>query len=525
MNDPARIPSNSAQVLAKLAAQRHWTQSRIVATSAEFGAEGALSKDLFALARRAGATLSLRHHDRLARVFNLTTDASYRIFGRQLDDIARFEEELNPNRTRLIESYVYHRDHPIQVPRTYSSDTPRDRSYFISDVVTEWQHLPIRSLGNRSTSPPSFVYAKLGLSDETASAAIPRGAYVQGFPLDEHENLRPDPSKYYLIQHGHGYLCSRCIVEGEFLHLIVDGAGYQGRRRLRLAQDAQILARAGAYFASLLLPPIIYSVSVAQHPAAPIIPPWSQTSLQQLIATERLRFGLSAAHIDQRSRRLPAWAGYKVSGKHVPVIETAEGLPHVSTAFCLAAICSLRLQDVLRSCRVELDDARRLSLETILQANNQQDIDRYLNHLAEQEQSRTNVWPPSLSRWSDLGTLLSIIRRHFPEPQFEFLHVDQGIQYRGLDPRIRSGSILVVQLFSSRNQVREPLNSEYQRKGRRLIYVIRHKGSLICSYIEATGNDHLILVPHPLAKGGSPRVITRKDTTLIGIGVGELVLL
>jgi hypothetical protein len=321
--------------------------------SAEFGAEDALSKDLFALARRAGATLSLRHHDRLARVFNLTIDASFRIFGKRLDDIAHIEEELNPNRTRFIESYVYHRDHHVQVPRSYSSHLPREGSYFLSDIVTEWQSLPIRSLGNHCSNPQGLVYAKLGLNDETASAAIPRGAYVQGVRVNEQEALNPTPSRYYLIQHGHGYLCSRCVVEGEFLYPIVDGAGYQGSRRLRLLREAQILARASAYFATELLPPAIYSISLAHHPAAPLVAPWRHTSLQQLIAAERSRFGLSAADIDRRSKRMPSWTGYKVSGKHAAVIESTDGLPHVSTALCLAAICSLRVQDVLHSCNLD----------------------------------------------------------------------------------------------------------------------------------------------------------------------------
>jgi len=81
--------------------------------------------------------------------------------------------------------------------------------------------------------------------------------------------------------------------------------GFQGSRRLRLLQEAQILARATAYFAMAQLPPAIYSVSLDQHPATPMVAPWLCAFLQRLIATERSRFGLSAGDIDRRSKQNP----------------------------------------------------------------------------------------------------------------------------------------------------------------------------------------------------------------------------
>jgi transcriptional regulator with XRE-family HTH domain len=510
---------DSAEVLRHLFRLYGLSQAEVMEQSAKLGPRFTLSKNLFANTEHSDSTPLLPHLYALAHLFGLTVDGAYRIFQKDLDKLIEVEHHFNASRTRLIESYVYSRDRNVRVPRLLGFDMPSNRNVYHWELVESWQRVPIRSLEGPPWHSEHTLYARLGAGDDMASPAIPRGALLQGTIVTTEEARRPNPECYYLIQHGHGYLCCRCFAERGFLHLLAHGNSYEGPRRFRLGEEAQVIARASAFFTSL--PPPTSQVGATVHgPPAPIIPPWQHRSVQELLATERTRFGLTVRQLDELNFHIRSMLGFRIGGRQAREIEGSHQLPHTPSILALTPAYSLRFQDVLRAAGLPIDDTARFSLATLLKARRKTDLPL---GFAEAEPPRPpQMWSARLRRWQEWPALLSLFNPDLPGATFDLMELNQTTQYGGLAPLLPSGSIVLVRNFEMPPP--QHIFDEHKLGWDRPIYLVRIRGMLLCSYIEAHDRT-LTLTPHPGIPATEAIRVPRQEAGLVGLLVGALVSL
>src|SRR5260370_28747160 len=132
-----------------------------------------------------GVLTNLRHSDsmptphlmrKLSRHFLVTTGGAYAAFGYNLDRMREYDFLLNGHRTRIIESYPFQRDLPVDLPYLFGEDHVCGRSSVLSEIVPDWQSgLPIRAINGRDWLRYGTIYIQVGTQDSLASR-IPPGA-------------------------------------------------------------------------------------------------------------------------------------------------------------------------------------------------------------------------------------------------------------------------------------------------------------------------------------------------------------
>jgi hypothetical protein len=490
-------------------------QKDLLEHSARMGKPVELGRSFFSNTRRVAALPAKRGLSQLGDFFSLTADGTYRIYDVVLDDLAVAERLLNVSRTRIVETYVFDRDAPLPFPKSLNPRASPEHSAFLKDIVEEWQPTTARSFESVCRCPKHSFYLQLGQDDDSASPAVPRGAVIQVAPVDAQEALRPRQHSYYVIQHGHGYLCSRCSVEAPFLILRPQGSFYAGHSRLRLATQAQIMGKSIACIALLPSPRRGNSSSSDSGPPAPIMVPGQHLTIREKFVAARLRYAMPNREIDEAVERMRPILGYGVTGKHVKLLEEGRSEPHTSTCLVLTPIYSLRYQDVLRVGNVVLNDVGRWSLDTKLHAKDWSGP--FTNFIPAVRPSPSPLWSAFFGGWHDLPTLLHQMRTRLAGRTYEFFYLNQSQRYRGLDPLLPSGSILAIE------PIRHPLRELRHNHGEgweRPIYLLRVRDDWVCSYID--DGDTLTLIPHSAAKDVLPRPLRRTEAEIYGVVIGAM---
>ena len=512
---------DSADILRHILRLYGYSVSDVVERSAALGPQFALGKNFISNARRTRTIPRQAHLRGLAKVLNLTIGGAYRIFQVELDQLRDMERQLNSSRTRLIESYSFYRNRKIDVPMAFAPTISLDRSAHLTEWIASWQQVPVRAMEGALWGPQEFQYVQLGIDDDTAHPAIPRGATVQAVPVDPTEARHPDLDHHYLVQHGHGYLCTRCSTEHGLLHVLTSGGFYQGRRHFALNLESRIFARAVAYFSPLPLPPIQSSATERHGPPAPIVLPWEHSSQQQLVSAERMRSGRSSKEFDELGEQARSLLGYGVSGRFAEEIEDSPHIPNAHSILALSIMCSLRFQDVLRSGGMSIDDPMRFPLDTVLAAHTLDDLPRNLDEALAPMSSET--WSMLESVWRPYSSLLSASSPALMDKQARWFYPHQSEHYRGMDALIPSGSMVLLHPLSAQ-QASRPIPEDNRRDWERPIYLVRIANRLFCSYLYADRNI-LTLVPHPAAGGASAYTIERSKAKIVARVAGIFALL
>jgi hypothetical protein len=329
------------------------------------------------------------------------------------------------------------------------------------------------------------------------------------------ETLHPLQQAHYVIQHGHGYLCSRCIAEAGYLTLRSDGSFYQGPRRFRLVDppEARIIGKSRACFARLPLPPRGASFFSPHGAAASLARPARHATLWEMFRDARLRVGLTHSEIDENAERIRSIVGDGITGKHARLLESRHVVPHTRTGLVLTPIYSLRYQDVLRVCHLAPEDAGRWSLTTRLGLKRLPDLEStYLPAVLPQPSA---LWHSFFGHWRDLPILFRQIRTRLCGRKYDLFYLNQSRTYRGLDPFLPAGSILAIE--------RRPLKKsprQYAMDWERPIYLLRVNDEWICSYIDIDDNS-LTLVPHSAASI-EPKTFRLAEVAIHGLVIGAL---
>lgn len=521
MLDSSWVDFDSADILRHILRLYGYSISDIVDLSAALGPEFALGKSLISNAKRHRAILRQTHLHALAKVLNLTIGGAYRIFHVELDRLREIERQFNFSRTRLTDSYLFYRERKVDLPLSLAPALSLDRSAPLAEWIVSWQRVPVRALDPPVWHPPEFLHAQLGVGDDTAYPTIPRGATVLAIPIDAREARHPNPRHYYLIQHGHGYLCTRCSTERGRLHVHSSGSFYQGPRHLALSTESRIFARATAFFSALPIP-AIHSNSIGAHgPPAPIVLPWEHSSQQQLVSAEGARSGRTTREFDELGERARSLLGYGVSGRFVEEISLSPHLPNTHSILALSVMCSLRFQDVLRCGGMGIDDATRFSLDTLLGARTRDELPSGFEEALAPLPSET--WTRLQDTWRQYSALFPAYLSTPMDQQSRWFYLHQSEHYQGMDALIPSGSMLLLRPLSAR-RASQPIPEENRRDWERPLYLVRIADRLMCSYLYADRHA-LTVVPHPASAHASAYTVERSKAQIVALVAGILAIL
>lgn len=426
----------------------------------------------------------------VADTCGLTLDGAHRLFGYDLSMIREYDLRLNGGRTHILESYPFERDFRIDLPSRLASHEAFHLDALLRDLVPQWQtDLPIRTLEEEGWHKPGAFYIHIGTEDSLGSG-VPPGAMALVEPVEEDEQMSPNPRRIYFLQFGNGYRCSHCVVTRGKLRLFTSARTYVGREEFAYPTAVRIVGRIRMFAVNLPIPdyPVRWSLPPCR-PCADLILPWEQSSRDRLLATEHIRFERPKTEEllvqDFLKKELNAKLSDRSERRYRRPTSSA---PHVNALIHLTLAHVTRYTDTLRSGGSWVSDKGRFSLETLLNATSLEDA-RVLHSKAhlpvpgdvwEARRTEFPEWPPLLSmKFPKLGLWDQRVVR-----------LTRGCAIDGLVPSIGPGSWMLLEKFPTIPDVR----SDARKSGwSRSIYALRRGLETLLGHLEQNGNQFALL--------------------------------
>jgi hypothetical protein len=397
------------------------------------------------------------------------------------------------------------------VPGILSEQPAFERNAFVSELVLRWQRqIPIRALHGPEWQREGMFHLQIGVEESLALSSIPPGSVVSVEPISQAERMNPDANGTYCLQFGNGYRCSRCMLSGSKLVLLPHSGNYAGPYEFLYPHEVQIAGRVRGFAVRLPPRPKRWSERSGPHTSGPLILPWQQLSLHDLLRSERMRFGLTESELDRANEIFQALLGITISRRTLRRYERGgDGLPHTGVLLALTVFHAVRFRDVLRSLRLWRDEANHYSLTTWLKAQSLEDLPSMPGAAAVPEPY--DSWRTFLSEWGEWPALLSMIFPRMEQLQHQLLRIRRNDVFDGLAPLVRPGSVALLEELEHL-----PLSQGDNKKHDwdRPMYAIRHNQDVLCGYVENDGK-RFTLVPHPQS---SARRISflHHQTTVVG---------
>jgi hypothetical protein len=340
---------------------------------------------------------------------------------------------------------------------------------------------------------------------------IPPGSIIAVKEIGENERRNPDPGRHYFLQQHAGYICSRCVVEKGRLLLITRGQKISTRQEFEYPGEARIVGQVVSFACKLPAPalgPLASDLTWSRE--TPLLLPWEHASFSSLLTAEKLRFGITEAHLTRLAPILKEQLGFALSSRTLRRYDRNENTsPRTAVLLAIAAVLSLRPSDVFRVLKMWSPTVQQLSLTTLLDV--ERAVDLPLPFDAPPRPEPFNQWNELLEQWGEWPSLVSMTFPRLGTGQEHFLRLSQTRQFGGLHPIIGDGSIVDI----DDQDVQPPKNGRNEQEGwNRPIYALRHRGGILFGYLESD-ETHLALQPHPLA--GVPRILfSRAGVQILG---------
>ena len=423
----------------------------------------------------------------IANMFSLTLAGVHRLFGYDLDELRSLDHQLNGGKTRIIESYAFERDLPIDLPSQLSADQAFAADATLSDLVSEWQrNVPIRALDDENWRKPGTFYVQVGTEDSLGSS-LPPGAIALVEPISVEEQQRPNPRKIYFLQFGNGYRCSRCVVTRGKLLLIESGRQYHGPQQFVFPGGVRVAGRIRMFALGLPSPNSLNLQSLPRlTEGAPLVLPWEQTSLAHLLETEHRRFKHSGESARGRAALDEIFRGKLTSRTERRYRRPTASQPHVNTLIQIALSNVTRYTDTLRSQGVLPSDRGRFSLDTLLNASSLDEIRGSRTRAQAPQPAAT--WEARRREFPEWPPLLSL---KFPQLQSwdeRIVRLSRGIDLPGVEPPIVPGSLLLLEEFADLN----PLSDTTKAGWSRPLHALRRGTELVLGYLNRDGTQFVI---------------------------------
>ena len=380
----------------------------------------------------------------IASMYSLTLDGVHRLFGYGLDELRHLDWELNGGRTRIIESYAFERDLPIDLPSQLSPDQAFAADATLSDLVSEWQrNVPIRALDGEAWRKPGSFYAQVGTEDSLGSN-LPPGAIVHVEPITAEEQQRPNPRRIYFLQFGNGYRCSRCVVTRGKLLLIETAKNYHGPQQFLFPGAVRIAGRIRMFALSLPSLERPHLQSLPRFTAgAPLILPWEHSSMANLFATEHRRFKQSGEDLRVREALNDIFRDPLTSRTERRYRRPTTSQPHVNTLIQIALSNVTRYTDALRSQGVLASDRGRFSLEALLKAQTLDEVRQ--THVRAEAAQPAATWEARRQEFPEWPPLLSLKFPRLQSCDDRVVRLSRALDMPGLEPPIAAGSLLLLE--------------------------------------------------------------------------------
>ena len=430
----------------------------------------------------------------VANIFSLTLDGAHQIFGYSLEGIRDYDFKLNGGRTHIIESYPFARDFLVDLPSQFGTTETFGWNATLQYLVSEWQtEVPIRALEEEGWQRPGAFYVHVGTEDSLGSS-LPPGAIALVEPTSDEDRVRPNPRAIYLLQFSNGYRCSRCVVTGNKLLLLVSGRNYTGPQEFSYPGAVRIAGKVRMFALSLPAPNYPLLQSLPSSPSsAPLILPWEQSSMDRLFAAEYQRFQRSRQDLPQVREILERIFHRKLSARTERRYRSpTSSQPHVDALIQLTLTNVTRYTDSIRTRRFAPSDRGRFSLDALLDA-------RHLSDVSEPPRKAhlpvpSDQWIALRKEYVEWPTLLSLKfpqLRHWPNRVVRF---PQGSAIPGVDPPISSGSLMLLDTVPGTPDTR----SDARKTGwSRPIYALRRGVEIVCGHVEQDGDQYALLSNAP----------------------------
>ena len=450
----------------------------------------AATRDLLSNLPRVSEHPTLRTLLEIADMFRLTLDGAHRLFGYDLDRIREYDLRLNGKRTHIVESYPFERDLPIDLPSQLGTREAFASNALLQDLVAQWQtDVPIRALDEEGWHQPSTFYVHVGTEDSLGSS-IPPGALALVTPVDQDEQMRPNPRGIYLLQFGNGYRCSHCVVTRGKLRLFTTAKIYLGAEEFIYPGDVRIAGRLRMFAVSLPIPEYPFLRSLPRcNPCADLILPWEHRTRSSLLATKHKRFKRSREgeqFVREFLRRELSSKLSSRSERRYRSPTTSE--PHVNALIHLSIAHLARYTDALHAGSSWISDRGRFSLETLLNARRLEDalMVRRTAHFPVPRE----VWEMHLKEFVEWPPLLSL---KFPQLQVwddRVVRLSETSTIHGLSPSLKAGSWVLLEKLPTIPDIR---NDRRRAGWSRPMYLFRRGLDVFLGFLERESNQFAIL--------------------------------
>lgn len=503
-----------ADILGHMSYVYGYSAAELTRRSSILGPDYRLGPSFIASLRKSGAMPSLRHIYAISEVFHITIGSAFLIFGIDLDELVREEAILNKHRTRLVESYIFGGDRLVWVPATLGEAFQTKQTAHLSELIPEWRQVPVHTLTGKAWRNRNYIYGKLGIHDSNAAPDIPPGAGVQIRRLRRAEFETLSPHAFYFVQHPWGYTACRCTYRDGWLYLHSRDPSRLGLHRLRYGCEAIILGEITAFTVDLPTEGYRKAEPVADlSTKVAACEPWRQPSFESLLHSESLRNALKAEHVDFVSAKLRPRFHIGVTGKYALSMDHSRHTAHAGAALVESVSASIRFTDMFRSYGIRINDVGKFHLKELLSIRHRDSlpiVPRPTPPPVPQE-----AWDLFRSEWHEWPLPFAASAIDPGNGTHEVLRIHQERFFRGLDPLVRSGSLLTINTSSTS---RMPHGNNVATDWARPLHVVERTVSpstFLCGYLASEGNM-ISIVPHPAAEDPSYQTFRQGEVRVIG---------
>ena len=280
-----------------------------------------------------------------------------RVFGVEIENIARFQVALPSRRTMLLDSSLV--DPYAWVPwfENRGSDLPAPPVAPLGQLLRSSGMKQIRSLLNNNTT--RFLYAKIGYQDALAYPDLVPGSIVRVNP-DTSNDIAPRASRassqFFLIEHSKGLFCCRLRAIGEDAFVPVSTKLSYGQIELRHPQETRLVGVVDLELRPSLRfdPPEVPDELARQWKPRPLS---GNVRVGALLRNTRITLGISLREASAVSRRIVEILhddAYFISPSSLCDYELLNSAPRrFQTAITLCSVYGLALQTLLKAMGID----------------------------------------------------------------------------------------------------------------------------------------------------------------------------
>ncbi|ADV82431.1 hypothetical protein [Terriglobus saanensis] len=420
----------------------------------------------------------------------LTKEGGYRLFGYSLDAIREYDLYLNGGRTHIVESYIFNRDYPVQLPLELAPAEAFSQNATLHTLVRSWQSaVPIRALNRPRWHHPGTFYLHVGTEDSLGSS-LPPGSMALVDPVADEERIRPNPRSIYLLQFRNGYRCSRCVATRGKLQLLTADHSYFGTEEFLYPGSVRIAGRVRAFAVGLPMQEYRCLRGIwAYDGSAELILPWEHRSRGKLFATKHRRFVRSSEQKRYVQELLQARLHSKVSERtRRRYRSNTSSEPHADALIQMSIEHFATYSDTLRTGGYALHDAGHFSLDAMLRARNFSDLASLRAKALAPMPSE--VWD---ARRKEIGEYAALFALKFPQPSLleeRVVRMGEEKTVTGFQPNLRPGSWVLLEELSGLPDVR----SDWNKRGwSRPLYAMRRGLEHMFGYLDRDGSSLALL--------------------------------